>query len=81
MEAQGEGWLDLDRDEWVRGRWPARCVTEPNVLGSSYSEGTLILTSRRLIFVGRTASDELAVLKAEELTRSSANDTVSRSTP
>ena len=52
MEAQGEGWLDLDRDEWS-GRWPARCVTERNVSGSPYSEGTLILTSRRLTFVGR----------------------------
>ena len=67
MEAQGEGWPDLDRDEWVRGRWPARCVTEHNVSGSSYSEGTLILTSRRLMFVGRTPADELAVFKIEDL--------------
>ena len=56
-------------DEWVRGRWPARCVTEPNVSGSSYSEGTLILTSRRLdLSSAAPRSDELAVLKAEELT-------------
>jgi hypothetical protein len=67
VEAQGEGWPDLDRDEWLRGRWPARCVTERNVSGSSYSEGTLILTSRGLMFVGRTPADELAVFKIEDL--------------
>lgn len=82
MGALGEGWPELDSDEWVRGSWPAHCQIEPDVSSSSYSDGTLFLTNRRLVFAGRTPADELAVI---ELTlrssrRSDANDTVWRST-
>ena len=66
MWVYGEGWPELHRDEWVRGSWPARFQTEPNGSGS-YSDGTLILTNRRLVFAGRTPADELAVPNFDEL--------------
>jgi hypothetical protein len=62
----GEGWPELDRDEWVRGSWPARFLTEPNGSGS-YSDGTLLLTNRRLVFAGPAPADELAALNFDEL--------------
>ena len=65
--APGECWSELNRAEWVRGSWPARCLTDPNASGPShYSDGTLILTNRRLIYAGRTPADE-SVLNFEEL--------------
>jgi hypothetical protein len=63
----GEGWPELDRNEWVRGSWPARFLTEPDG-SASYSDGTLILTNRHLVFAGRTPADELAAVNFDEFT-------------
>jgi hypothetical protein len=58
---------ELERDEWVRRTWRARCVTEPNGSGSRESVGELILTNQRLMFVG-PARAELAAVNLDEFT-------------
>jgi hypothetical protein len=65
--AQVDGWSQLDRDEWVRRTWPARCLTGPNDSGSPESAGTLILTNQRLMFVGPTGA-ELAAVSLDDFT-------------
>lgn len=64
---QMDGWSQLDRDEWVRGTWPARSLTEPIGSDSPESLGTLMLTNQRLIFVVPTGA-ELAAVNLDELT-------------
>lgn len=60
--AQTENWWSqLNRDEWVRRAWPARCLAEPNGSGSPEPAGTLILTNQRLIFASSTRAKLAAV--------------------
>ena len=68
MGTRSQVWAELERDEWVRGAWPARCRREPNGSGSPESVGTLILTNRRLVFTGRTPHDDFAAVTFDELT-------------
>ena len=68
MGIQGKGWLELDTDEWVRGCWPARSLSPYSGSGSTATVGSLILTNRRLLFVGRTSLDELAAVDFDEIT-------------
>lgn len=68
MGTRSSGWPELDRDEWMRGRWPARCLRHPTGTCSPESVGTLILTNRRLVFAGRTSLDEFAEFAFDELT-------------
>lgn len=67
MAATRLSWPELERDEWVRRSWPARCRTGTNGSASSYSDGTLILTNRRLFFTGLSELDELPVFNFDEL--------------
>lgn len=66
MSARSMSWPDLDRDEWVRGSWQARWLSEPEGSNSSYSDGRLILTNQRLLFASCVSSDELAAVKFDE---------------
>jgi hypothetical protein len=80
MAASRLSWPELERDDWVRQSWPARRRTGPNGSASSYSDGTLILTSRRLFFTGLFELDELPVFNSTSCSLSDANDTASSST-
>ena len=65
----GKCGFELDMDEWVRGGWPARWLSEPRVSSSPESIGTLILTNRRLVFAGRAPVDKFVAIDFDELTK------------
>jgi hypothetical protein len=67
MATSGLSWPEMGRDEWVRQSWPARCRTDSDGPGRSYSEGTLTLTNRRLFFTGPSDLNQLPIFDFDKL--------------
>jgi hypothetical protein len=66
LTARGMSWVEFDRDEWVRGSWRARCLTEANGWDSSYSDGRLILTNERVLFASDVPGEKLLALRFDD---------------
>jgi hypothetical protein len=64
---QGTSWPEFALDEWVRGSWPARCLTEANDSDSSCSDGTLMLTNQRLLFTDGRPVDDMVNIRFDDL--------------
>jgi hypothetical protein len=67
VSVHGTLWPEFELNEWVRGSWPACCVTAANDSDLSYSDGTLMLTNQRLLFTDGGPVDDIVTIDFDDL--------------